>query len=221
MKRILPFALLLATAPILAAQAPSKFHFGTLTDPVGDCTISKTATSFTLHVPGSHHDLAPDLHVTNAPRVLKPMADANFKYGVIVSGTFDPGTESTYPERFAYTGAGLVLMLDDGNFFTLFHGVFQRPGEKQLASYVSAGLCVDGKVVDYGSITDQPVPPNSPVYLGFERRGKNLYFMTSPDGVKWRQLGTKEIPANWPGTLQIGVAATSTSKREFSPSFSQ
>ena len=114
-------------------------------------------------------------------------------------------------------------MVDEQNFFHLSHGVFQPPSDKQpRESYVDFSLCLNGDTRDHGSITERrPVPPDNPLYLSLERRGQKLIATLSTDGNKWEPLATTDIPADWPGTLQIGVLAVSTSTREFSPQFSK
>ena len=226
MKRFLSSSRLLATALLLVAQTSrlsggdtNLGGWGTLTDPDGDCAAAIAGDTLTIRVPASSrpHDLAPDLNTTNAPRVLKSM-DGDFKRAVRVAGTFDPGTESTQPTRFGFNGAGLVAMVDERNYFVVFHGVFQRPSENEPVSYVNFALCVNGKPQDLGQ---RPVPQNGSVGLGFARKGTKMSAAMSADGKDVVQLGAVDMPAGWPSALRVGVVAISTSRREFSPQFTE
>ncbi|HEX8297053.1 MAG TPA: hypothetical protein VF593_12175 [Chthoniobacteraceae bacterium] len=195
--------------------------WGTAVDPDDDCKFVLTEQALQISVPGSAHphDLAAEIHTTNAPRVLQPV-QGDFTIQVEIDGRFAPGGESTKEGRTGYNGAGLVAMLDPENVVTLARAVLQREGEEAVP-YANFEIRIAGKLQRFGLTSDHPIPKEGPVFLRLERRGSKIFGAVSADGITWDVLEPKEVPAAWPQELQTGVVAISTSKEEFNPRFSK
>jgi hypothetical protein len=194
--------------------------WGTAIDPDEDCKFFVAEDALRMSVPGSRpHDLAADIETTNAPRVLQSVR-GDFTIQVRVEGRFAPGDESTKEGRTGYNGAAIVAMSDAENVVTLARAVLQRPGEEAV-HYANFEIRIAGELQRIGLTGDHPLPKDGPVFLRLERRGAKFLGAVSVDGMTWDVLEPKEIPAEWPGELQAGVAAISTSKDEFNPRFSK
>ena len=194
--------------------------WGTAIDPDQDCTFFVAEDALLITVPGSHaHDLAAEIHTTNAPCVLQSVR-GDFTIQVKVEGRFAPGAASTKAGRTGYNGAAIVAMADARNVVTLARAVLKRRGE-EAEPYANFEIRVAGKLQRMGLTGDHPVPKAGPVFLRLERRGSKFLGAVSADGISWDVLEAKEIPAEWPNELQTGIAAISTSKDEFNPRFSK
>ena len=207
--------------PIGRVAAHELGRWGTSTDPDGDCTFYVAKKSLLISVPGSGqpHDLAAEIDMANAPRVLRPVC-GDFTIQVRVDGRFAPGMESSKSGRVPYNGAGLVAMVDSENVVTLARAATQRKGGDP-ESYANFEIRTGGQLQRIGLSGDQRLPKDGPVYLRLERRGSQFHGAVSEDGSSWHALEPKEIPSDWPKELQAGVIAISTSKDEFNPRFSQ
>jgi hypothetical protein len=195
-------------------------RWGTGTDPDGDCTFFVAKKALLISVPGSGpHDLASDIDLSNAPRVLRRVS-GDFTIQVRVDGRFAPGMVTSKPGRLPYNGAGLVAMMDPENVVTLARAAMQRKGVDP-ESYANFEIRTDGQLQRIGFTGDQRLPKDGPVFLRLERRGSQFHGAVSEDGSSWHALESKEIPADWPKELQAGVIAISTSKDEFNPRFSR
>ncbi len=234
---LLPVMTLISTSSLLASLDPVvpadaakgsiPAHFtsqslpgwGRLVNPDGDCRAYLHPQSLLLHVPGGTraHDLAPDIKLVNAPRVLQAV-QGDFTLQVRVDGRFSPGIESTAGGRTAYNGAGLVAVLDDHNVVTLARAVLQRPGGKP-EPYANFEIRINGKLERFGQTSDHALPLNKPVHLRLERRGRQFLAAASLNGSDWHTLAPKQQPNEWSKNLQVGVIAISTSKEEFNPRF--
>ena len=139
---------------------------------------------------------------------------------VRIDGRLTPGDESTLPGRTGYNGAGLVLMADPKNVICLARAVLHRSGGEP-EPYANFEMRAGGEVDRIGDAREHPLPKTGPVFLRLERRGQKILGAVSADGLKWELLEPKEIPADWPQDLQLGVVAISTSKEEFNPRFSK
>jgi hypothetical protein len=209
-----------STSPSLDKQTKRELPgWGTAVDPDHDCTFFLAEDALSISVPGSHpHDLAAEIHSTNAPRVLQSVR-GDFTIQVRVEGRFAPGDESTQPGRTGYNGAAVVAMSDAENTVTLARAVLQRGEEAE--PYANFEIRVDGELQRIGLTGDHPLPKAGPVFLRLERRGSKFLGAVSADGMSWDVLGAKQIPEEWPKELQTGIAAISTSKEEFNPRFSK
>ncbi len=194
--------------------------WGTAIDPDHDCTFLVAEDALLIGVPGSRaHDLAAEIHTTNAPCVLQSVR-GDFTIQVRVEGLFAPGDESTKAGRTGYNGAAIVAMSDAQNVVTLARAVLQRRGE-EAEPYANFEIRVAGELQRMGLTGDHPLPKTGPVFLRLERRGSKFLGAVSADGISWDVLEAKEIPAEWPNELQTGIAAISTSQDEFNPRFSK
>lgn len=195
--------------------------WGVYTCPEGDCQFFTAPGRLLLSVPGlpKPHDLAAEIGVTNAPRVLQPVK-GDFTMQVKVEGRFSPGDVSTKDGRAGYNGAGLVLMSDERNVICLARAVFRYQGDDER-HYTNFEMRSDGEVQRLGLSGDHPLEKAAPVYLRLERRGAKVRGAVSADGVTWDELPPKELPSTWPLELQAGLTAISTSTEEFNPRFSE
>ena len=195
--------------------------WGQAVNPEGDCRFFHSEEELLIHVPGGGrpHDLAAEVNVVNAPRVIQPVK-GDFTLQVKIDGRFTPGDESSLPERTGYNGAGLIVMLDERNVVTLARAVLQRQGDAP-EPYANFEMRTDGRLERIGLTGDHPLPKTGPVFLRLERRGQKILGAVSADGVSWDALEPKELPGDWPKDLQAGLVAISTSAEEFHPRFSQ
>jgi regulation of enolase protein 1 (concanavalin A-like superfamily) len=194
--------------------------WGVASNPDGDCQFFTSDGKLLIHVPGGRpHDLAAEINVTNAPRVLQ-MANGDFTLQVLVDGRFAPGSDSMLSGRTAYNGAGLVAVFDEKNVVTLARAVLQRSDGKPWP-YANFEIRVAGSLERFGLESDLPIPLDRPVFLRLERRGQKMLGAASTDGINWDVLEPKTLPGAWPRELQVGVVAISTSKEEFNPRFSR
>lgn len=195
--------------------------WGRAVDPNGDCTFYTSDGKLLIHIPAGPppHGFAAENRSTDAPRVLRDLC-GDFTIQVQVDGRFSPGDESAQPGRTAYQGAALVAMAGGPeNAVTLARAVLQRPGS-EAAHYANFEIRIDGELQRMGLPSDGPLPATGPVYLRLERRGNQMQAATSTDGVSWTNLPPKELPADCPDTMQVGIVALSTSHHEFNPRFS-
>lgn len=209
-------------AAAAAAETPG-FNiegWGKVTDPDGDCKVTLQGQVLIITVPPTGpHDLAPEIQVTNAPRVLQPV-EGDFSIRVKVDGGYQPGGDTTSNERVAYNGAALIVMADPENVITLARAVMQRGGSDPMP-YANFEIRSQGRLLAMGSAATKPLKVDGALWLKLERRGAQVTGAVSADGEKWDALEPKPIPAAWPKTLQTGVAGISTSTKPFEPGFSE
>lgn len=191
--------------------------WGRIVNPDEDCRFTLADGALRIDVPGdgNPHDMSAELITTNAPRVLQTVA-GDFAVSVKIDGTFAPGDASTQPGRSGYTGAGLLVYSDAGNYVRLERATLQWPGEEPRP-YTNFEIRINGQVVRLGTTGDRPIKVDLPTYLRLERRGNRLHGFVSQDNEKWDELPAKELPEDWGRELQAGVAAISTSKQMFTP----
>ncbi|MDB6136315.1 MAG: hypothetical protein JWM59_4558 [Verrucomicrobiales bacterium] len=220
-----PFTAPAAPAPASDAATTKAPGFtiegwGKVTDPGGDCGVTLQGKVLKITVPPTGpHDLAPEIGVTNAPRVLQAV-EGDFSIRVKVGGGYQPGGETTSNERVAYNGAALIVMADPENVITLARAVMQR-GALEPTPYANFEIRSQGRLLDMGSAATKPLTVDGPLWLRLERRGSQVTGAVSADGEKWDALEPKEIPGTWPKTLHTGVAGISTSAKAFEPAFSE
>lgn len=212
------YVALSVAACLTAADVPPKPQFikgwGKAIDPKGDCQIKADGDQVVFSVNGAH-DLSVELSTPlEAPRILQDI-QGDFIAQVKVSGVLRPRAPSTIPTRRPYTGAGLLLWLDEKNYVRL-----ER-----------AAVEVDGQVYDYlgfeqreGGQLDMGQPQQlglqaDAVVIRLERRGTKLYGLASYDRQQW--VGYPPLEIKLPEKLQVGVAAVSSSGAPFTPRFSE
>ena len=203
------------------AQISDVKGWGRVINPDEDGTILVHNGELTLTLPGGSrpHDLAADIDLTNAPRVVQSVT-GDFTIQVRTGGRFDPGDISTQPGRHAYDGAALIVMADADNVVTLARAGLQYP-QKRPAFYANFEMRAGGELQRIGLAGDFKLPANGPVFLRLQKKGTEIIGFVSTDGDRWHTLGAKQIPGDWPQTLSAGIAAISTSEAEFAPRFSQ
>lgn len=219
-------ALLVIGLPGLADElTPTKQPvegWGVALNPAGDCTWKPDGGKLTMTVPGSDrpHDLSPEIGNLTAPRVVQPVK-GDFIIQVRVDGSFQPGSESTQLGRTGYTGAGLVVFADEDNFVRLERATLHGQGGEPVA-YTNFELRVDGQPAMFGTTGDIPTEKGKPTWLRLERKGLRLLGAMSHDGENWSAGKPKELRAEaWTrNDIVAGVAAVSTSRQPFSPTFS-
>jgi regulation of enolase protein 1 (concanavalin A-like superfamily) len=222
------FAGVLLLAPV-HAELTSQDHartsrlsgWGVATSPDRDCQFFTADGALLIHVPGGPrpHDLAAEIGVVNAPRVLQKVK-GDFSVQVQVDGRFTPGSESMLSGRTAYNGAGLVVVFNEANVVTLARAVLQRTNGGPMP-YANFEIRTNGSVERLGVETETPVALDKPLFLRLERRGQKINGAVSSDGIEWNVLEPKQLPSTWPRDLQVGVVAISTSREEFNPRFSK
>ena len=217
--------ILLPAKAVTKVKAPDAITshirgWGKSIDPDGDCKFSLKEDELSICVPGSNgpHDLAAEIEVTNAPRVLQSVR-GDFMVQAKIEGRFEPGDQSTLPGRTGYNGAGLVVMADANNVICLARAALQRE-DSDPTHYANFEIRVNGELKRMGLTGDYPLPATGPVHVRIERRGQTILGAVSEDGKRWHELTPKELPSTWPDQLQTGVVAISTSKEEFTPRFS-
>jgi hypothetical protein len=189
-----------------------------VTDPGGDCTVRADKGRLTVTVPGTHHNLHPQIGPNNAPRILREL-EGDFTVQVRVSFELDPSEESTLAGGAPFIGAGLLLWQDDRTFLRLERNVYRLPNVTDpicyppLFSYFENGRYMG---------TDPPPARASffkgpGTYLRLQRRGQTVSAAYSHDGKGW--TGVKEINVALPQKLHVGVAAVSTSAKPFTATF--
>jgi regulation of enolase protein 1 (concanavalin A-like superfamily) len=205
-----------------AVAAGTIEGWGKITNPDEDCQFSASDGRLKIEVPGSGHphDMSAELLTTNAPRVLQPVK-GDFVLEVTVDGQFAPGADSTQPGRSGYTGAGLLVYSDAGNYVRLERATLHWPGEEPRP-YTNFEIRIDGRVIRIGSTGDAPPPKtDAPILYRLERRGNLLHGSVSQDRETWTDLPPKGLPESWGDELQVGVAAISTSKASFEPTYTE
>ena len=56
--------------------------------------------------------------------------------------------------------------------------------------------------------------------LTIKRRGTTILASVSHDGATFVHMPAKSLPSDWPAKIKVGVAAVSTSQKNFTPIFS-
>ena len=225
--KIHPFLALLAFAlPSLADEPTPKKEpvkgWGIALNPAEDCKFKADDGKLTITVPGSAkpHDLSSEIDNMTAPRVVQPVK-GDFIIQVRVDGEFQPGDESTQFGRSGYTGAGLVVFADETNFVRIERATLHHQGDEARA-YTNFEIRVDGKPERYGTTGDFPTEKDKPTWLRLERKGQQLLGAMSHDGEHWTSSEPKELRAEaWTrNDIVAGVAAISTSRQPFTPTYS-
>jgi regulation of enolase protein 1 (concanavalin A-like superfamily) len=209
------------TRPYTSPKASATHSWGKAIDPDGDCRFFVSGEALLISVPGLSypHDLAAEIGITNAPRVLQSVS-GDFTVEVKIDGRFEPGEKTTMPGRVGYNGAGLLVMSDSKNVVCLARAAMNHPGKKPTA-YTNFEMRTDGDLERIGDANDFALPKSGSVFLRLSRQGQRICGAVSTDGKRWKQLQPKELPMSWSRKLQVGVVAISTSKEEFNPRFSR
>ncbi len=198
--------------------------WGVALDFVGDCTFQATDGKLTVKVAGSPkpHDLSTELLSSTAPRIVQPL-NGDFVIQVKIDGEFAPGDDSSQLGRTGYTGAGLVVFADAKNYVRLERATLHRSSGDEPAPYTNFEIRVDGELERIGNTGDLPTVAGKPTWLRLERKGNFLHGSMSQDGKTWTSGAPKELSAAaWKeGRIFGGLAAISTSKKDFTPTYSE
>ncbi len=186
--------------------------WGRVIDPDQDCEFRPDDKTLSVKVPGTLHDLHPDLGKFNAPRIMKAI-EGNFVLNVKVTGDFQPGGTSTNPRGIPYNGAGILIWIDEANFIRLERAAVLRNG--RVTTYVGFEERTGGK----RGVVNSVAFPAGTCYLRLERKGKGITGAISSDGSTWKEL--KTIETTWPEKLQVGVAAINSSSESFTLKFEE
>jgi regulation of enolase protein 1 (concanavalin A-like superfamily) len=229
---LLPASGLLAQAPPPAEKPAAESNtkegeylrgWGETKDPAGDCKFQQKDGKLTITVPGSAtpHDLSTELKSSTAPRVGTDLS-GDFDIQVKVEGEFEPGEQSTQAGRTGYTGAGLAVFADEKNYIRLERATLQHSGSAPRP-YANFEIRVDGELERIGTTGDlPPIDISKPLWLRLTRSGDKMEGAISQDGTNWVTCEPKELtnPAWRSRRIKGGVAAISTSVKDFTPSFS-
>jgi regulation of enolase protein 1 (concanavalin A-like superfamily) len=185
-------------------------HWGYYVDPDHDCKVRLKKENLRLNVPGTAHDLADELGLMNAPRVLQAV-DGDFTVEVKVRGTFAP-TAPNIPGRFAYTGAGIVVMKDEHTYVGFQRAACRRDGITYY--YANFELRQNHSIAAFD---EQMFADSSDVILRVERRDDVIYGAVSQDGNSWHEM--KPISVALPSHVMVGVVAVNSSDEKFIAQF--
>lgn len=193
--------------------------WGKAEDPDKDCEFTAQGDKLAIRVPGGNsHDLSAELGKMNSPRSLQEI-EGDFKIEVTVDGNFEPGGDSSQEGRSGYNGACLLLMMDEQNYLRLERATLHWSGSK-AAPYINYELRENGVNTGFGSTGDTALKPQGPTVLRIERKGNFIRASVSNDGIAFVEMPSKSLPSTWPVKIKVGVAAVSTSKKDFTPVFS-
>jgi hypothetical protein len=220
--RLEAFAELNADLERKALKSLSKL--GPLIDPEKDCQLIRTDKSVQILVPGKLHTLSPQISdrknkpVLNAPMSLAQVAE-DFLIHVRVAGEIHPGADPVIdpwtrrPMKITYQGAGIVLWKDKRNFIRLERccGTAGRP---TLVTRILIEVYKDGREVGRPYYLNVPEGPMSVMMVRKEGRIRCLF---SQDGRRWAAL--REIAAEFPGPLSVGLLAVNMSTKPLTAQF--
>ncbi len=186
--------------------------WGLAIDPDKDCELVGEMKALRFKVPGTRHDLAPELGSLNAPRVMRDV-EGDFVVTVKVVGDFRPGGKSTNPKGVPFNGAGILVWSDADNFIRLERAVIARQGK--ISTYVNFQEREGGT----NGATHNEVMQGGNCWVRMERKGSRIHGSISFDGSTWKEL--KPIQTVWPTKLKIGVTAVNSSSLPFTVSFEE
>jgi regulation of enolase protein 1 (concanavalin A-like superfamily) len=220
-------ALLAIVLPCVADEPTPKKEpvegWGIALNPAEDCKFKAEGGKLTIIVPGSAkpHNLCPELASSTAPRVVKPVK-GDFIMQVRVDGEFQPGATSTESATSGYTGAGLVVFADERNFVRIERATLHHSGG-EAKPYTNFEIRVNGELEEIGTTGDLPTDKDKPTWLRLERKGEQLLGGMSHDGEHWTYGEPKKLSAEaWSRDgILAGVAAISTSRKPFTPQYSE
>jgi regulation of enolase protein 1 (concanavalin A-like superfamily) len=200
---------LILASPALACRPTRDDNelkgWGTVVDPDGDCQFEAASGALRITVPASLHDLSAEQGKVNAPRVMREV-EGDFLIDVRVDGGIKPAGPCTRPSGLPYSGAGVLVWLDEKNYIRLERAAVERDGKN--APYVNFEERHDGQRRGTGANV-----PETATYLRLERRGDQLIGAFGPDGLRWTPLPPFSIA--YPQTIRVGVAAISSSSQRF------
>lgn len=204
-----------APAPDAKPDANQIPRWGLWQDPDADCKYQVVKDKLTITVPGWEHDLSAERVKMNAPRIIQDGGE-DFAIQVKISGEFNPGGPVA-PNRPAYQGAGVFIMLDNRNYIRLERAAYVKPNTTQPIHVMSFEARLNGAVQRFGAAPDNRVEAATPLYFRMERHGKKVYGAVSQDGEDWQVLDIKTLSDK--AKLTTGIFAVNLSTNEFQPHF--
>jgi regulation of enolase protein 1 (concanavalin A-like superfamily) len=184
--------------------------WGTVTDPDGDCTVKQDKGKLTVAVPGGTHDLNQAVGGMKAPRVLQEV-EGDFTAQVKVTGDFKPGEKAADANTRPFNSAGLLLWQDDKNYIRLERNIWWAAEEGKYACFPPLfEQYRDGEYQETNpAATLDEFFTGRSTWLKLQRRGDKVVASYSHDGKDWTEA--KEITAELPNTVHVGVAVVNTS----------
>jgi regulation of enolase protein 1 (concanavalin A-like superfamily) len=202
--------------------------WGRSVDPLGDCEIVADQGTLHIKVPGSMHNLHPQLRGMDAPRVLREV-EGDFTAEVKVTCPIQP--RNSLPGKVTTChGAGLLVYSSAAHFLRAERdGYFlnwdnsetsTNSGRSQLSSNApTIEYWQEGRISAHHTTWkgEDPQLPGESTWLRIERRGTMLRVLLSHDGQAWTEVQT--IETTFPAKVQLGVHAINSSADEFAVTF--
>jgi len=216
-RRILVLSLALLTTAALGQDlkpGDAVAGFGTIVDPVGDCSFAREGEKLTIRIPGAYHDLWPVAGKVNAPLVLQE-AEGDFSISVAVAH-IDRAERDTRIAGLAGTASfhagSLVIWQDAKNFVRFDRTQMDRSGQQITSCYLH--VFKDGaRLVELSLVV-----PNRPTQLRLTRKADTLTAAYSQDGgTSWKELPSQKI--DLPAKVKAGVSALNNTTRGNSVTF--
>lgn len=198
-------------APEPEPQGVKLADWGQAIDPDLDCKFTPGRQSITIDVPASVHD-AGGPKKFNFPRVLREV-DGDFAITVKVSGTFQPGPQSTIATSVPYVAGGILVWSDSNNFIRLERAALLR------ANKITPHVAFLELECGYGGAVYTNPLKSGDCFLRLARKGSRISGAISYNGTRWQDL--KPIDIGWPSKLKVGLLAISTSSSPFSVTFEE
>jgi hypothetical protein len=202
-----------AVAPAQEAARPtvslSIDDWGTIVDPVGDCTITSAAGALTIKVPGAYHDLWPGRGKVNAPLVLQDV-EGDFTIEVLVKDVTKAEADTVLPDlasKASFHAASLVIWQDAKNFVRFDRTDMHHRDRSVNACYLH--IFAGGE----RTVELAPTVPDRPTNLRLARKGERLTASYSQNGGgSWTSLPEQRIALA--DKVKAGVSALNTTSRE-------
>lgn len=202
----------------------TKKKLGPLQDPDKDCKLAFEGPKIKITVPGKLHTLAPQIvdkknkAIKNAPMTLAKV-DGDFLIHVRVTGDMRPGaSQLKHPKTgkdigLTFQGAGIVLWQDQDNYIRL-ERTCGTAGGPTLVTRLLVEVVQGGREAGRPYYIDVP---EGAMALMMVRKGGATRCLFSNDGKRWAML--REIAADFPAKIQVGLLAVNISKNPYTAQF--
>ena len=194
--------------------------WGTVTDPIGDCTVKQEKQKLSITVPGGTHDLNQAIGGMKAPRILKEV-EGDFTVQVKVTGEFKPGEKAAAENTRPFNSAGLLLWQDEKNYIRLERNNWWA---SEVSSYVRFPPLIEHyRDGDFQNTNPEPTADEffkgKSTWLRLERKGDKVTASYSHDGKEWTEA--KQMTAEFPKKLRVGLAVVNTSVKDCAVDFEE
>lgn len=214
-------AFLLARGVIGEDKKPQTIEgWGTVTDPLGDCTIKGEKQKLTVTVPGGTHDLNAQVGGMDAPRVLQSV-EGDFTLEVKVTSKSKAGQRPAADNTPAFSSAGLLIWQDDKTFIRLERNKWWVEEAELYACYPP--------LIEYHHdglfLETNPAPTwagffkGESTWLRLERRGDTVTASYSHDGETWATV--RQMKTNLAKQLRAGVVVVNTCTKDLTVEFDE